>query len=119
MSKGANIHATLKENDGEDTTAFTYSIIGVLSERITTDLAKLLLDKGANVDEAPTSGPAEGYTCLMMAARNSRPDLVKFLLDHGANINAKARDGETALRLMTKDNSTEMVTLLKKLGATQ
>ncbi len=55
----------------------------------------------------------------MMAARNSRPDLVKFLLDHGANINAKAGDGETALRLMTKDNSTEMVTLLKKLGATQ
>ena len=119
LSKGADVHATLKEGDEEGTTAFTYSIMGVLSERITTDLAKLLLDKGANVDEAPTSGPAAGYTCLMMAARKSRPDLVKFLLDNGANINAKAGDGETALSLVTKDNSTEMVTLLKKLGAAQ
>lgn len=60
---------------------------------------------------------AEGYTCFMMAARNSRPDLVRFLLDNGANINTKAGDGETALSLVTKDNNTEMVTLLKELGA--
>jgi ankyrin repeat protein len=119
LSKGADIHAMVKKGDEEGITAFTYCMTGILSERVTTDLAKLLLDKGANVDEAPTSGPAEGYTCLMMAARNDRPDLVKFLLDNGANINAKAGDGETALRLATKDNDIEMVTLLKELGATQ
>lgn len=119
LSKGADIHAMVKEGDTEGTTAFSYCITGILSERVTTDLAKLLLDKGANVDEAPTSGLAEGYTWLMSAARNNRPDLVKFLLDNGANINAKAGDGETALSLATKDNDTEMVRLLKELGAIQ
>ncbi len=118
LSKGADIHAKIKEGDEKGITAFTYCIMGILSERVTTDLAKLLLDKGANVDEAPTSGLAKGYTCLMIAARNSKPDLVKFLLDNGANINAKAGDGETALSLVIKDNNTEMVTLLKELGAT-
>lgn len=119
LSKGANIQAAMKEGDQEGITAFTYCIAGILSERVTIDLAKLLLDKGANVDEAATSGLAEGYTCLMMAARNSRPDLVRFLLDNGANINAKAGDGKTALSLVTKDNNTEMVALMKKLGATR
>lgn len=119
LSKGVDIHATMKEGDQEGITAFTYCISGILSERVTTDLAKLLLDRGANVDESSTSGLAEGYTCLMMAARNSRPDLVRFLLDNGANMNAKAGDGKTALSLVTKDNNTEMVTLLKELGATQ
>jgi len=117
LSKGADIHATAKEGEQEGITAFTYCIAGILSERVTIDLAKLLLAKGANVDEAATSGPAEGYTCFMMAARNSRPDLVRFFLDNGANITTKAGDAETALSLVTKDNNTEMVTLLKELGA--
>jgi hypothetical protein len=37
-------------------------------------MAKLFLDMGADVDEFPISGPAEGYTPLMMAARNKIPD---------------------------------------------
>jgi len=30
LSKGADIHAMVKEGDAEGTTAFTYSIIGIL-----------------------------------------------------------------------------------------
>jgi len=119
LSKDADIHAMAKGEYEEGITAFTYCMTGIFSERVTTDLAQILLDKGANVDEAPTSGPAEGYTCLMAAARNNRSDLVQFLLDNGANINIQAADGETALSLAKKDNNTEMVALLKGLGAIQ
>jgi ankyrin repeat protein len=113
LAKGADIAIT--RFDG--TSAFTSCISGILSETVNTDLASFLLSKGADVDEAPTSGPAEGYTCLMMAARNNRLELVKFLADNGANINAQAKDGSTALSLAKKENDKEMITLLIELGA--
>jgi ankyrin repeat protein len=115
LAKGADLK--IKRFDG--TSAFTTCISGILSERVTTDLASLLLEKGADVDEAATSGPAEGYTCLMMAARNKAPDLVRFLVEKGADVNAKAKDGSTALSLANKEKDSEMVKLLKEMGATQ
>lgn len=111
--KGADIH--LKTEEG--TTAFTQSIVGVLSDRITTDVAKLLLENGADVDEAPDKGNAAGYTCLMMAARNNQPDLVKFLVENGADLNVTAKDGATPLSLAKKEEDTQMVKLLKELVA--
>jgi ankyrin repeat protein len=63
---------SIKNFDG--TTAFTNCITGIQSGRVTTDMTKLFLDMGADVDEFPLSGPAEGYTPLMMAARNEAPD---------------------------------------------
>jgi len=113
ISKGADV--SLKTKDG--TTAFTRSIIGVLSERVTMDVAMILLEKGANVDEAAITGRTEDYTCLMKAARNNHPDLAKFLVKNGADVNAKAKDGKTPLSLAIKKNHTEMIKLLKKLGA--
>jgi ankyrin repeat protein len=79
--------------------------------------AKKLLEYGADVDESFTSGPAEGYTCLMMAARNQRPDIVKFLADNGANVNAKAANGNTPLSLAEEEEDKEIIELLKQLGA--
>jgi ankyrin repeat protein len=113
IEKGADVNA--KNERG--TTAFTASITGILSERVTTAVPKLLLEKGANVDEAPQKGRAEGYTVLMMAARNQHPDLVQFLIDHGANINAEAKDGSTPLSLAKKEEDDAMIELLQKLGA--
>ena len=113
LSKGADVK--LKDETGR--TAFTHSITGVLMERVTTDAAELLLKKGADVDEAANTGRSEGYTCLMMAARNQNPELVKFLVKNGADVNAKAKDGMTPLKLAEKEKDTEMVKLLKKLGA--
>ena len=113
LSKGADVK--LKSEDG--TSALTTSITGVLMERVTTAVAKMLLEKGADINESSIKGRAEGYTVLMMAARNKAPELVKFLVKEGADLNLKAKDGHTALSLAEKKEDKEMVKLLKKLGA--
>ena len=113
LDHGADIK--IKRFDG--TSAFTAAITGILRERVSTDVAELLLKKGADVNEATASGQAEGYTCLMKAARNNAPDLVKFLVKNKADINAKAKDGSTALSLAKKKNDENMVKLLIELGA--
>ena len=113
ISKGADVNA--KSNAGVG--AFTHCVSAILGGRVSIDLAEFLLSKGANVDEASDTGPVAGYTCLMMAAGNKKPDLVKFLVKHGANVNAKAKDGSTPLSLATREQDTEMVKLLKSLGA--
>jgi ankyrin repeat protein len=115
LDKKADVR--LKTEEGN--TAFTYSIMGVLSGSMTTEVAELLLEKGANVDEAPDKGGAAGYTCLMMAARNNNPDLVKFLASKGANLNVASQDGATPLSLAEKEDNQEMIKLLKDLGAKQ
>ena len=115
LDKKADVR--LKTEEGN--TAFTYSIMGVLSGSMTTEVAELLLEKGANVDEAPDKGGAAGYTSLMVAARNNNPDLVKFLASKGANLNITAQDGATALSLAEKEDNQEMIKLLKDLGAGQ
>jgi len=99
------------------TSAFTSAITGILRGRVKTDVAELLLNNGADVNESPTSGTNEGYTRLMMAARNNAPDLVRFLIKHKADLNAKAKDGSTALSMAKKKKNEKIVKLLVDLGA--
>jgi len=115
LSKGADI----KVKDQEGKTAFTHAWVGVLSEEVPLDVVETLLKKGADVNEAPDRGRAEGYTCLMMAARNDRPELVSFLITKGADVNARAKDGKTALALAQEEGHSEGVKLLKAAGAKQ
>ena len=115
LANGADIHIKSKEG----ITVFTISIGAALGGSTTTDLASLFLERGAEVNESPDTGPGEGYTCLMMVARNARPDLVEFLLANGADINARAKDGSTALSLALEENDEQMVALLKANGATE
>ena len=113
LSKGADVKLKLENGTG----AFTTAIVGILMERVTTTVAKKLLDKGADINESAKSGDTEGYTVLMMAARNDKPELVKFLVKEGADVNLKAKDGSTAISLAKKEKDEAMVKLLKKLGA--
>ena len=113
LANGADIH--IRSKDG--TTAFFNSISAVLGGNATTEVASLLLDRGADVNDSIEMEPGAGYTCLMMAARNARPDLAEFLLSHGADINARAKDGSTALSLAMAENDAQMVALLKANGA--
>jgi len=113
VANGADM--SLKLEDG--TSAFMLSISGVMSDFVGFGNAKKLLENGADVDESFNSGPAEGYTCLMMAARNQRPDIVEFLADNGADVNAKAADGKSPISLAEEENDEVMIELLKKLGA--
>ena len=50
------------------------------------DIMRLLIEKGARVDEAIRGmGDYKGYTPLSMAAFKGKPELVKYLLDKGAD----------------------------------
>ena len=109
LSKKADIHAKMSDGTG----GFTWCITGILSERVSLDFAKFLLEKGANVNEAVTGGFAPGYTPLMMAARNNRVDLVRFLIDNGADLGARAKDGMTALQLARKEGHGSVADILK------
>ncbi len=113
LSKGADPLQKLENG----TSAFTLLLTGILRDRISLEAADRLIEAGANVDESAGSGAMEGYTCLMMAARNGRPDIVRYLLEHGADVNATAADGNTPLSLAMKEEDQEMQALLKELGA--
>jgi ankyrin repeat protein len=113
LEKGADPLA-VQENG---TSALTLLVTGILMERMPLDAIDILLKAGADIDESADSGPTEGYTCLMMAARNERPDLVRYLAERKADINARAADGSTALSLAVKEEDQEMVALLTELGA--
>lgn len=115
LANGADIHIRSKE----ETTAFTMSVFGALGGSVTTDVASMLLERGADVDETSDTGPAAGYTCLMMIAGAGNPELVRFLLANGADINAEAKDGATAMSMAMRENNAEMVALLKASGAAE
>ncbi len=58
------------------------------------DIVKLLLDKGANIDDKDT---LSGSTSLMFACDNGKFDIVKLLLERGANVNLINNNENTAL----------------------
>jgi uncharacterized protein len=70
--------------------------------------AKLLLDRGAAIDQAD----ANGITPLLMAISNNRPEMAHLLIERGANVRAVDWYGRTPLwaaveaRNMDVDNST-------------
>jgi lipid-binding SYLF domain-containing protein len=66
------------------------------------DLIQELVDEGADINarDAIRSGPRQGWTPLMCAARQKRAEAVKALLDLGADVNlGDVATGETPLAL--------------------
>ncbi len=109
------------------------------------ELAKLLLDKGADVDSGLTDGRTP-LLCAVTGSLGTRPlkklgslsdatagnqskpqvatslagrqiEVAKLLLDHKADTNAKLADGATALMWASILGQTEMVKLLLEHGA--
>jgi ankyrin repeat protein len=78
-----------------------------------TEMAKLLLEKGTNVDVAKN----DGKTALMVASANGHTEVVKLLLEKGAKVNATDKEGFTALMLASFAGHIEMVKLLMGNGA--
>jgi ankyrin repeat protein len=78
------------------------------------EVIKYLIAKGANKDALAPNG----YTPLMLAARNGHLDAAIVLLYADADVGIKGPAGETALKIATaRNNNEEMVKLLKRAGA--
>lgn len=80
-------------------------------------IAKLLLDRGANVNAAPAWN--FGLTALQAAAYGGDMELANFLVSRGANVNAPAckYGGGTALAMAARERDVKMVRYLLAEGA--
>ncbi len=97
LANGADVNAL--SNDG-------YTALMLASREGRTEIVKLLLDKGAEVDAK------DGLTALMLASQSGRTEIVKLLLDKGAKVNVNAKDGLTVLMHASQSSHTEIVRLL-------
>jgi ankyrin repeat protein len=77
------------------------------------EVAKRLLDAGADVDAATDSG----RTPLFMAAEAGYSDLVQLFLDHRAKVDQKLETGETALLAASANGNKDIVKMLLTAGA--
>jgi ankyrin repeat protein len=75
---------------------------------------ELLLESGADVDEADTS---RGNTALMGTAFKGFDDIADLLLNAGAEVNRRNNAGQTALMLAALFNRHRLVDRLLELGA--
>lgn len=111
VEKGADI--TARKDDGRG--IFTSCIFGILMGATGYELAEFFLSKGADVNEAATSGDVADWAAIHYAASNGNAELLKFLIKNGANVNAVTADGKTPLSLA--GSNTEIAELLKAAGA--
>ncbi len=85
-----------------------------LYRAVTGDVARVLLNAGANADVV--SGPTRG-TPLHQAVRHGHALVAQALLDHGATVDARDAKGETPLRRAVNCRQLEIVQLLVRRGA--
>ena len=91
------------------------------NQRIQCDIAKLLLENGADINAV---GGYDNHTgsnmrrnCLHEAACNENLELVKLLVDHGAKINAKDFQNETPLYKAVNNRRKNIAKYLLDKGA--
>lgn len=76
------------------------------------DMVKLLLERGASVNEADGTG----RTPLLACAERDAIDLFDTLLAYGANIHARGEEGRTALIECAANNSIHVAHRLLQMG---
>ena len=73
------------------------------------DEAKLLLEKGAQVDLQDS----KGWCALMFAVQEGHLEVVKLLLEYGANVDLQTLKWECALSLALHRDNPEIFTIIK------
>ena len=81
-----------------------------------TELTRLLIEKGANVNATTGNGYAAkaGFTALIEAAYRGDVDVGRLLLEHGADPDAEAPGGTSAMSNAKHRGHAQFVTLLKR-----
>jgi ankyrin repeat protein len=82
--------------------------VAVVNDR--PDIAKSLLENGANVNERN----ATGFTPLHLAIVRNNPDMVSLLLENGAELNVQNPVGDTPLHIANRKNPVISKLLLAK-----
>ncbi|MDX2289165.1 MAG: quinoprotein dehydrogenase-associated putative ABC transporter substrate-binding protein [Hyphomicrobiaceae bacterium] len=80
----------------------------------TLDLARKLIDRGAQVDLASRSG----VTALILAAAKNQIPVVGLLVQAGAQPGLKGGDGRSALEIAQSNGNDQVVSILRLLSAT-
>ncbi len=107
LQHGANIRCRARGGD---------SLLEVALAKGHVDVAKLLLEKGAD----PNGNPKQGHWPLLKAVGSWKGDklaLVRLLLDHGADATLLDKDGWSLLGRIPGYAPREVVPLLKQHGA--
>jgi len=73
------------------------------------DIARLLIDRGAEVDVLDT----KDFTPLHNAAWNGNLEMTELLLDAGADINASTYDGDTPLSLAQNNHQAQVAAFIQ------
>jgi len=90
------------------------------------EVAKLLVEAGANVNQMRLYSPFEDhdylrkwgiYSPLEMALFHDRLDLAEYLISNGANVNTETGSGEKLIRHFRKLNKAKVVEFLNSHGA--
>lgn len=126
--RGASQAVALLVERGADARASDARGAAALHYATTTLVAARLLEAGAEVDaRARWTNGTEGWTPLLIAAKDRRWDVVRLLLDHGAAIDARAMPndegdehvgiGATALMTAAREGDLEVVRELIARGA--
>ena len=87
--------------------------LGLLSTNGLVEAAQLLIEIGADVNDADEYG----NTALMHACRDGTLDMVKYLVDKGADLNTVDEEGWNALIFACRFGTFEMVKYLVEKGA--
>eukprot|EP00919_Chromeraceae_sp_WS-2016_P057609 GHVR01136574.1.p1 GENE.GHVR01136574.1~~GHVR01136574.1.p1 ORF type:complete len:134 (-),score=15.97 GHVR01136574.1:352-753(-) len=86
------------------------SVISLVCYPGNNDCMKLLIEKGADVNEMDTYGK----TALFWACEHDKLDLVKLLIENGADINHKDKKGETAVMVAADSGHPDVLCVLFK-----
>lgn len=90
------------------------SCLSYVARKGNSEIARLLLGHGANVNAAMTD---DGMTALMWAVQENHPPTASLLLEHGAIVDATKTNGMTALMLACGKGHLGTVTMLVERGA--
>ncbi len=110
--KQSDRHEELKKMEKDDPEGLLEIVKGKVL-----DLAKLCIEKGADVNIAITHGNFKGMTPLMIATLSGNIDMINLFINNNADLTLKDRRGNTALKLAKDMMNDTLINLLEKAGA--